>query len=497
MLVLPVIGSADRRKMPLLTIGLIAVNCIIYFCFQGSDNERYYKALEYYMSSGLERIELEAYIHYLRAGTPPADAPPDAENMNDEQHMRCLHRMMQDTAFQAKLVRREIITPGHAQYARWTELRTAYGARLDSVVSWRYGFRPASHRPATFLTHMFLHGGVAHLLGNMLVLWLVGCMVELGSGRRWFAGIYLPGGLASVCLFWLVYPQSLTPLVGASGAIAAVMGACAVLYGTKKIKVFYSLGFYFGYRQVYGFALLPFWLANELYQLFFGALSNVAYVAHIGGLIGGGLLGLACRRMHGTQEAEELFREEPADETAPLIEQAMEKTGRLDLRGARELLEQVLKKDPGHMKALQQLFVLERHEPRGPQFHRAAERLLGRLCEGSDTQDQACRVYEDYCAAAKPQRLSGGLFVRVGMAYISTGRPEVAEKLLSALIRHRPEAAGLPQALLKLADALRKRRQPDRAAACLKALAAKFPDSPAGRIAATALAAQKAQGPTG
>ena len=92
-------------------------------------------------------------------------------------------------------------------------------------------------------------------------------------------------------------------------------------------------------------------------------------------------------------------------------------------------------------------------------------------------------------AVAKPQRLSAGLYVHVGLAHAETGRLEQAEKILSALLRQKPDSPGLPSALLKLADGFRKKNLPEKASACLKAVCAKYPESPAARIAATALAA--------
>ena len=72
---------------------------------------------------------------------------------------------------------------------------------------------------------MFLHGGVAHLVGNMIFLWLVGCLLETGCGRIYYLGIYILTGFGAAGLFWAGNMQSLTPLVGASGAIAGFMGA--------------------------------------------------------------------------------------------------------------------------------------------------------------------------------------------------------------------------------------------------------------------------------
>ena len=89
------------------------------------------------------------------------------------------------------------------------------------------------------VTYMFLHGSVGHLFGNMVFLWIVGCMLEMGLGRVKYVGLYIIGGLMAVWGYWLVYMDSTMPLVGASGSIAGLMGAYAVLFKKKKVKIFY------------------------------------------------------------------------------------------------------------------------------------------------------------------------------------------------------------------------------------------------------------------
>jgi membrane associated rhomboid family serine protease len=486
-------GAEIKRKPPVITIALIVINCLIYFTFQTNDNENYFKALGYYSESGLETIELNAYMDILRDGQPASSRLPDAQDMLPRQHAIFLGKMMQDSDFQGKLEREEIIAPDHDKYAAWKDMRRTYTEMLSKAVVWSFGFTPAFPRLDTTFTHMFLHGGFDHLFGNMLVLWLVGCIVELGSGRRWFLGIYLPGGLAAVGLFWLFNRYSTIPLVGASGAISAVMGACAVLYGTKKIKIFYSLGFYFGYRSIYALALLPVWIGNELYQLFFGGMSNVAYLAHIGGFIGGALAGAVCLKVHGVVAAEKLFHQDVPDRVSPLIEQAMECMGKLQIADACSLFEKVLQSDPANATSLQQLFSIYGRDPNSPDFHRIADLLLGTLCTDRSGHEQACRLYEQYSAAAKTQRLSPSLYVRLSTLHAEIGRIDVSERIIAALLESMPDTEGLPAALLKLADAYRKKNLPSKAASCLQRIVSAYPASQAGRIAMTALSAQSEQ----
>src|SRR5207247_9669974 len=99
----------------------------------------------------------------------------------------------------------------------------------------RWGLVPARIRPDALITHMFLHAGWLHLLGNLFILYLAGPYIEDVWGRPLFAGFYLVSGLVAALAFVLRYPGLDQPLVGASGAIAGVMGAFLVRYGRPEI----------------------------------------------------------------------------------------------------------------------------------------------------------------------------------------------------------------------------------------------------------------------
>src|SRR5207253_3231721 len=128
-----------------------------------------------------------------------------------------------------------------------------------------------------------------HLLGNMLVLGVVGYIVEEVLGRRRYFAFYLLSGIASIALYWVCNRDSAVPALGASGAIAGVMGMYSVLFGLRRINFFYSLLVYFDIARAPAIVLLPVWLANEAYQLMVVG-GHVNYLAHIGGLLGGAAL---------------------------------------------------------------------------------------------------------------------------------------------------------------------------------------------------------------
>ena len=150
------------------------------------------------------------------------------------------------------------------------------------------------------VTSMFLHGGWLHLLGNMLFLWIFGNNVEDRVGRIPFLLFYLVGGIAAALTQVVIDPHSTVPLVGASGAIAAALGAYIVLFPGARILSLVFLGFFYQLLEVPALVVLGYWFALQLLSGFaaFGAETaqgGVAFFAHIGGFALGVIVGLLLR----------------------------------------------------------------------------------------------------------------------------------------------------------------------------------------------------------
>jgi membrane associated rhomboid family serine protease len=147
---------------------------------------------------------------------------------------------------------------------------------------------------------MFLHGGWLHILGNMLFLWIFGNNVEDRLGRIPFLLFYLLGGIAAALTQVWIAPTSDVPLVGASGAIAAVLGVYFVLYPGARILALVFLGFFYQLLEVPALIVLGYWFVLQLISGF-GALgastadSGVAFFAHIGGFVAGLAVGFVVR----------------------------------------------------------------------------------------------------------------------------------------------------------------------------------------------------------
>jgi membrane associated rhomboid family serine protease len=173
-------------------------------------------------------------------------------------------------------------------------------ASLNFLYTW--SMVPAGLAVPTLVSSMFLHGGWLHLLGNMLYLWIFGDNVEDRVGHARFVVFYLGCGIAAGLAHLVTNPMSIVPTVGASGAIAGVMGAYFVLYPRSRILTLIPLFVYFEIIEVPAILFLGFWF---LLQLLSGvgtlgradtAPGGIAFWAHIAGFVAGAGLIFVVRR---------------------------------------------------------------------------------------------------------------------------------------------------------------------------------------------------------
>jgi len=158
----------------------------------------------------------------------------------------------------------------------------------------------------SLISSIFLHGGLLHLGGNMLFLWIFGDNIELKYGRAKYLGVYLLWGIVAGLAHVAVDPTSLIPAVGASGAISGVLGAYLALFPRARILTFMMLGFFWRMIHIQARWFLPFWLVfqNVLPFLIGGfgqAGGGVAFMAHIGGFVIGYAFGFVYKKTHNPE----------------------------------------------------------------------------------------------------------------------------------------------------------------------------------------------------
>src|SRR6266850_5828970 len=157
-----------------------------------------------------------------------------------------------------------------------------------------WGLVPAAFSWVTVLTSMFLHGGIMHVAGNMLYLWIFGDNVEDRMGHGRFLVFYLLCGVAAALAQTITGPDSVVPMVGASGAIAGVMGAYFVLYPKSRIVTLIPIFFFFQVIEVPAILFLGIWFLMQflsglgsIVSVASGSSGGVAFWAHVAGFVAG------------------------------------------------------------------------------------------------------------------------------------------------------------------------------------------------------------------
>lgn len=487
MVVIPLTKNFSWKNPPLLTIALILVNCFVFIFLQHNDQKHWDEALAFYFDSGLGDLELSAFHAVTQADIDEKSSKDmSVDSMDHKQKSQQFNDILGNAEFHRQLERGIIFTEDDPRLKKWRTLRREFEYKLDLIVSYKYGFRPANPRPWTFVTSMFLHGSWGHLIGNMVFLWLLGVLIEYGCKNGSFLIFYILGGIGGDLLFWALNSNSSMPCVGASGAISGIMGSFTVLYGLKRVNIFLNLGFYFNYLKFPALLLLPFWVGHELFQLQFDEMSNVAFAAHLGGLLLGALLAFFARWIPGCLDNTAFVA---ADENnfGTLMEKALSHMGALEYVRARELLKTALEIEPENRIAWQHIYTIDRQTPDSPQFHETAARLIELLSGNPSTVGQACALFNEYLKTAKPPKLSAIHYLGVSRCFLTAGDLDTARRILMTLVKKACHLEPLPMALFKLAQAFQKNARISDYHACLKMIQLHFPMSSEARVAAEQL----------
>jgi len=167
------------------------------------------------------------------------------------------------------------------------------GRAVDAFTLY-WGLVPAAFSWVTVFTSMFLHGGFLHVAGNMLYLWIFGDNVEDRMGHGRFLVFYLLCGVAAALAQTITAPDSVIPMVGASGAIAGVMGAYFVLYPKSRIVTLIPIFFFFQVIEVPAILFLGIWFLMQflsglgsIVSVASGSTGGVAFWAHVAGFVAG------------------------------------------------------------------------------------------------------------------------------------------------------------------------------------------------------------------
>jgi membrane associated rhomboid family serine protease len=406
MILLP-IGQQDSsvRRLPWVTFTLIGL-CVAAFVgtlalgpdASGEAGRAFEKAINYYFAHPYLELdpELEAFISD-RGG---------AQSLELMQQLGADLAQEPDSALERQHQQEEL-----------DRLTAAVFAAIDALPHYRWGLIPSDMDPVGLLTHMFMHGGLMHLLGNMLILFLAGPFIEDVWGRPLYAAFYVVSGLVAAVTYAAFYPGSGTPMIGASGAIAGVMGAFLIRHATSRIQFFYMVGLFFrGTFFAPAWLMLPLWLVQQVFMgmmvdgLGLGGGGGVAYWAHVGGFVWGMLAAVAIKQLR----VEERFVAPSIDEKItvlqnPVIDEAYEAMEDNRPQEAYRKLSDALRENPENDDLAWALWDVAMRNGWAPQAAPAMPAVIERQLRQGHTEDALQTWYElisNAPATIPPPRLS-------------------------------------------------------------------------------------------
>ena len=341
---------------------------------------------------------------------------------------------------------------------------------LEPLVVARYGFLGDRPSLLTLLAHSFVHDGWLHLAGNMLFLWIFGSLIE-DAIRPWsLAALYLGGGILAAVThvgITLALGQPVdTPLVGASGAVAALMGLFMLRFHKTRVGIFWGCLAWHGTFWVRSMGVLLYW---AVMQVLLGILTAVlggggtAHWAHVGGFLAGALAAPFLGSVSAARQ--EYFTDDP--------ETNVEYVRRNEAVAA---VERALRSEPGNAYEMRRLAQAYRH---AGEYERATRTYHDCICRfaGRSMMDQAASVYLELLEHDEAASFPPDVLAKLAQ-HLETTHVQQSVAAYQALVRQhvtRPEAE---QALLRLSTLhSRTLAQPAEAVRCLAEFLQRYPNS--------------------
>ncbi|PAS98390.1 MAG: hypothetical protein BSR46_12145 [Candidatus Dactylopiibacterium carminicum] len=471
MLMMPYVSRITRARFPVAVLLLVLINLFVYFVLQARDEQRYELLGDYYASSVLPGIEFPAYAQWLgrQAETAKLVAFEEARRRDG---FAALHMLEADSAFQQALRNGDVLPEQDARRADWKRARGQFEAMRAQLFTERFAFDASHPSWLTAITHQFLHGSRAHLVGNMVVLILIAPAVEALVGSTAFLTIYLLGGLVAAASHMLFAGAAAGSLVGASGAISAAMGAFAVLLGRRRIPFFYFVVVYFDVIRAPALLALPLWMANELVQFFWFGDRQVAYGAHFGGLLAGALLAFPLR----ARAMARLARQDAADVTpinptgresenlpwAPALRDARRLMTAQRFDEARRAYGLVVRHEGVSTGALRECFNVLRLSPTNTEYQACLSAIFT-MDRSAPEQTLVLDAFRDYARNTAAVALPPKVLVMLVRHFAHCRAWRELEQAAQALHAAAPDSPALVPILAKAAHALREGGEPLRA----------------------------------
>jgi membrane associated rhomboid family serine protease len=359
--------NMSARRWPIITLGLIVINAAVFlgthWTIERQDPQLW---------------EVRNHILILSARHPQLTLTPNVKEFVDDYRSRYSDDWLEMQHPYYQVIdewdaRVRMILDSVALQAEMDSLANQYSQLMATSIALRYAFIVAHPRPIAYLTSIFLHVGWQHLIGNMWFLWLAGFVLEDVWGRSLYLLVYLAAGAISCQFDAWSDPGRIGYSLGASGAIAGLMGAFLVRFPKKKIRLTWLM---FPFHRFSAYFVLPLWVLQEISDGT-GPKDGIAHWAHVGGFLFGVAAAVGLRSSGLENKVDKAIEEKVSWVPEIEITRANNMMDRGKLNEAASILNQYLAKHPESFAGWNLLRASYWRESNIPGYRETT----GRLCE--------------------------------------------------------------------------------------------------------------------
>jgi membrane associated rhomboid family serine protease len=363
--------NMSARRWPVITFALIAINVLVFLAtFQTLQDD-------------IKRVgDVRLHLVLLAAAHPELNTSSEVQ----ETVSKVKRQYPKDWAELSDRTRRPVDAWDRQMLQKQDEdelqgdmnsLSVQLQQAKENSIAEKYAFIPAHPSAISFITANFLHGGWMHLIGNMWFLWLAGFVLEDLWGRWLYTAFYLIAGAAAMQFDAWLNAGSTVATLGASGAVAALMGAFLVRFPKMKIEMLWWIFLRPRRFKAAAYWLLPLWLAMEIfYGSLFGQSTGVAHWAHVGGFVFGALAALGLRYSGLEQKANQKIEADLTLQSDAEIQEASDLIDKGEFTSAEEILNDYLSRRSNSLDACNLLVIIHRKKSNTT----ALAEALARLC---------------------------------------------------------------------------------------------------------------------
>lgn len=453
------------RRLPWVTIAIIVVNFVVFLAtYQRMEREA--------------RVSGDAQIHIilLSARYPDTQMTDDAAEVVDafkRQHPQGFEELAQTNrrpvdAWDAQFLALQFTQAG-ADTVMAHLCDDLEKSRQGSIL-WNYAFHPFHPFLKTYITASFLHGGWMHIIFNMWFLWLVGVALEDTWGRVVYPIFYLVCGALGFAIHALVFPGSLVPVVGASAAIAGLMGGFLARFPKSNIRLVKPIKF-----GIPAYIILPAWLLIEVFWGMIFAATNteggVAHWAHVGGFVFGALGALLLKHTGIERSLDDAIEAKVSWTADPLMLRATDSLAENNPAGAIAALRQLVTEKPDSIEGWEMLLAAQQRRP-DPQGQKESLEVLTRLHVAAGDVESAWNDYAEFRNLGG-EKIPRGVWLELCRFLEGKHDWQGAADEYERLAEHNPrERAGASALVAAARIRLTNLNEPERAASLYRAAAA-------------------------